>query len=457
MDRLVPSRSAGTRRSRVTFAAAAVACASMLSACVVQPYQPEPPTPYPAPPPQPQYAPPPQPEYAPAPQTEYAPPPESYAPSAEPEDPYAGEVAWTAPEPPPPLPVYEQPPCPADGYLWTPGYWAWSPAGYYWVPGTWVLPPAVGLLWTPGYWAFVGGVYAFHAGYWGPHVGYYGGVNYGFGYVGVGFVGGRWEGDRFAYNRSVVNVNETIVHNTYNQTVINNNITVNRVSYNGGPNGVHAAPTAEERNWSRERHMPPTQAQFSHVEQANRNPALFAHANGGRPPIAATPRPTAFTGPGVIGAHGASPLITQPGRGPSAPVSLPPPNRGAAPSSQLSTGGPAAHPPSPSPLVQYPNRVAPPPPQSVVGGAAGHTYQSPPGGGAAVHQGPPQGGPPKIQAQPVQPNAYVANPQAQYAHPPRPSSPLIQAPRGGNPPPPPAGNQNKGNGHPEKHEGEGGH
>jgi WXXGXW repeat (2 copies) len=27
---------------------------------------------------------------------------------------------------PPPLPVYEQPICPGDGYLWTPGYWAWD-------------------------------------------------------------------------------------------------------------------------------------------------------------------------------------------------------------------------------------------------------------------------------------------------------------------------------------------
>ena len=27
---------------------------------------------------------------------------------------------------PPALPVYEQPLCPGPGYLWTPGYWAWS-------------------------------------------------------------------------------------------------------------------------------------------------------------------------------------------------------------------------------------------------------------------------------------------------------------------------------------------
>ncbi|HEY4049994.1 MAG TPA: hypothetical protein VGM27_24295, partial [Acidobacteriaceae bacterium] len=28
---------------------------------------------------------------------------------------------------PPVLPVYTQPVCPGDGYLWTPGYWAYGP------------------------------------------------------------------------------------------------------------------------------------------------------------------------------------------------------------------------------------------------------------------------------------------------------------------------------------------
>src|SRR5271163_3038814 len=42
---------------------------------------------------------------------------------------------------PPALPVYEQPICPADGYLWTPGYWAFYNGGYFWVPGTWVQAP----------------------------------------------------------------------------------------------------------------------------------------------------------------------------------------------------------------------------------------------------------------------------------------------------------------------------
>lgn len=55
---------------------------------------------------------------------------------------------------PPAIPVYTQPVCPGEGYIWTPGYWAWDPDfdDYYWVPGTWVEPPEVGFLWTPGYW-----------------------------------------------------------------------------------------------------------------------------------------------------------------------------------------------------------------------------------------------------------------------------------------------------------------
>src|SRR5271154_732824 len=114
---------------------------------------------------------------------------------------------------PPALPVYAQPACPTEGYLWTPGYWAYGDAGYYWVPGVWVSPPRVGLLWTPGYWGFAGGAYGFHAGYWGPHVGFYGGVNYGYGFGGVGFGGGEWRGGHFAYNSAVTNVNSTVIHN----------------------------------------------------------------------------------------------------------------------------------------------------------------------------------------------------------------------------------------------------
>jgi hypothetical protein len=155
----------------------------------------------------------------------------------------------------------------------------------------------------------VGGVYAFHAGYWGPHVGFYGGVNYGFGYVGVGFAGGRWVGNSFAYNRSVTNVtNVTVIHNTYNETVVNNVTVNNRVSFNGGAGGIAAQPTPQERAAAAEPHVPPTPMQRQHVQEAQRNPALAARANGGHPSIAATPRPAAFNAPGVVGARGAPPV-----------------------------------------------------------------------------------------------------------------------------------------------------
>jgi hypothetical protein len=268
--------------SRLPLAGAAVmlSAASVLGGCVVRATVPPPPPPprvyiQPAPPP---------------------PPPAAYVAPAV-------DVEVTANEAPPPLPDYEQPPCPEDGYMWAPGYWSWGGGGYYWVPGTWVQPPQVGLLWTPGYWGFVGGVYRFNVGYWGPHVGYYGGVNYGFGYVGIGFAGGRWVGNSFAYNRAVLNVNVN-VHNTYNETVVNR-VTVTKVSYNGGPGGTAAVPSAQERAWASEHHVPPTALQRQHVQEAARNPALSARANGGHPAIAATPRPGAFNAPGVVGAHGA--------------------------------------------------------------------------------------------------------------------------------------------------------
>ena len=81
---------------------------------------------------------------------------------------------------PPVLPVYVQPVCPEPGMMWTPGYWGYGPDGYYWIPGAWVPAPYTGALWTPPWWGWSGGLYVFHPGYWGTHVGYYGGVNYGF-------------------------------------------------------------------------------------------------------------------------------------------------------------------------------------------------------------------------------------------------------------------------------------
>ena len=124
----------------------------------------------------------------------------------------SGYVAISVGIAPPAIGYYQQPLCPGPGYIWTPGYWAWGDFGYYWVPGIWVLAPAVGYYWTPGYWAFNSGRYYFHDGYWGPSVGYYGGINYGYGYYGTGYYGGRWDGNTFAYNTAVTRVNPNVGH-----------------------------------------------------------------------------------------------------------------------------------------------------------------------------------------------------------------------------------------------------
>lgn len=207
---------------------------------------------------------------------------------------------------PPALPAYVQPACPADGYIWTPGYWAWADGDYYWVPGTWVLAPEPGLLWTPGYWAWEDSVFLFHEGYWSPHVGFYGGINYGFGYGGVGFEGGHWQSGHFYYNRAITNVSETSVHNVYTKTVVRN--TINVVSYNGGTGGATARPTTVELRAAAERHVPPVASQSEHLEMARNNPTLRAKSNHGKPPIAATQRVSQFTGRGVVKASQAGEL-----------------------------------------------------------------------------------------------------------------------------------------------------
>src|SRR5271168_4254345 len=183
---------------------------------------------------------------------------------------------------PPELPVYEQPICPAAGYLWTPGYWAYGDDGYFWVPGTWVLAPRVGFLWTPGYWG------------WGA----------------VGFVGGRWNGGVFAYNTAVMHVNTTVIHTTYIDRTVVNNVTVNNhVSFNGGTGGVVAQPNAAERAAANEHHVAPTAMQTQHEHAASTNRALLASENHGKPAIAATTKPGEFNH-GVVAAgapHNGSP------------------------------------------------------------------------------------------------------------------------------------------------------
>ncbi len=236
---------------------------------------------------------------------------------------------------PPPLPVYEQPLCPGDGYIWTPGYWAWDDdsGGYYWVPGTWIQPPSVGLLWTPGYWNWQGGTFVFVGGYWGPVVGFYGGIDYGFGYPGHGYYGGRWTNGRFFYNRSVSHVDVTVVRNTYVQNVERQR-SANRVSYHGR-DGIAAPPTAREAAAAKDTHLPPTAAQTEHVQLARRLPQLHAAENEGKPPIPATARPEALQRRTPSGRGAESPPDRSPNAAPkehSEPLPARPPTRSDRPS-----------------------------------------------------------------------------------------------------------------------------
>ena len=117
------------------------------------------------------------------------------------------------------LPVYGQPICPGDGFLWTPATGRMTTAS--------PITTGCQACWfrrrksvscgrrKAGGWG--DGGYFFNEGYWGPTVGFYGGINYGFGYYGEGYGGGPWNNGHFFYNRSVNNINVVNIHNVYNE------------------------------------------------------------------------------------------------------------------------------------------------------------------------------------------------------------------------------------------------
>ena len=205
---------------------------------------------------------------------------------------YGEQPEYTAAQPPPPLPDYDQPPAPGDGYLWTPGYWAWGPGGYYWVPGAWVQAPYEGALWTPGYWGYWHDRYQFYPGYWGQYIGFYGGIDYGFGYIGFGYQGGYWGGGHFNYNRSFNNMNGSRAQYIYNRPMSNYQ-RGSRVSYNGGSGGLQVRARPAELAALRQPHTAPMRAQVQNERAARNNRAQFASANHGRPANVAVSRPLA--------------------------------------------------------------------------------------------------------------------------------------------------------------------
>jgi hypothetical protein len=295
------------------------------------------------------------------------------------------EIFETAPQPivatgsatvaPPAMPEYEQPPPPEENLIWTPGYWAWSAdvGDYYWVPGTWAAAPIVDYLWTPGYWFVRRGVFAWQPGYWGPHVGYYGGINYGYGYFGRGFVGGSWRDGRMMYNSAVTNVGHLQSTNAYYQSVASN-ASSNRASYNGG-GGISAQPSAAELAAATEYHIPPTAAQLQQLHAAHNSPAMRASLNGGHPSIGATSRPGESLSASIPPVHHAGTLSIMHSTPPPSPargVDGAVPNK-AAPAASTSAAAPAQHQPS-SPPPQA--RVAQAPVEKQAAPEAPQTHQT---------------------------------------------------------------------------------
>jgi hypothetical protein len=177
--------------------------------------------------------------------------------------------------------------------MWTPGYWSYGAGGYFWVPGAWVPAPYVGALWTPGYWGWSGGRYIFNLGYWGPHVGFYGGVNYGFGYGGIGFAGGMWRGGVFAYNSAVMHVGVGF-HSVYmDRGAVDRGFVArdSHVAFSGGPGGIHHDPSPEERMAAHDQHRGPTAMQSHHEGAARSDTTSYASNNGGHPAHVAEARP----------------------------------------------------------------------------------------------------------------------------------------------------------------------
>jgi hypothetical protein len=160
-------------------------------------------------------------------------------------------------------------------------------------------------------------VYGWNAGYWGPHIGFYGGVNYGFGYGGVGYEGGRWNNGVFAYNQTVNNFGSVRITNVYSQTIVNNT-SVTRVSVNGGPGGTTVQPTPQEQVAAREPHVAATPLQTQHEQTASTNKTLLASVNHGNPAVAATAKPGEFTGKGVVPAKPVQPTASPPKARPAA-------------------------------------------------------------------------------------------------------------------------------------------
>ncbi|MGC9199972.1 MAG: hypothetical protein ACP5E5_13720 [Acidobacteriaceae bacterium] len=127
----------------------------------------------------------------------------------------------------------------------------------------------------------------------GPFVGFYGGIDYGFGYIGIGFFGVYWNHNHFFYNSQVTNVGRGGY--SYRHAVVYNGREYsgrpsNRVSYNGGPGGINVRPRPSEITASRFARTGALPEQRQAQNLAARNPSQLCANNRGRPALAAQSR-----------------------------------------------------------------------------------------------------------------------------------------------------------------------
>jgi len=295
-------------------------------------------------------------------------PAEQTAPADSGGQPVSEEEAVSTSDAPPPLPEYSQPPTPADNYLWTPGSWGYANAGYYWVPGAWVMAPWLGALWTPPYWGYQNGAYLLHGGYWGSHIGFYGGIDYGFGYPGRGYYGAYWNHGQIFYNRTVTNVDTATVRNYYAYTAPRG--PGNRVSYQGGNGGTDARPTAQEAASLREPRIPPVAAQLQHAHTAAADRGQFATPGRQQPASLAAGRPLeteyrspASLPPSPVQARPMPEILTRPNERPAMPAARPQAQPESRPMPMARPAEPAARPTQVRPAPESRPQPRPTPPE----------------------------------------------------------------------------------------------
>ena len=130
-----------------------------------------------------------------------------------------------------------------------------------------------GYLWTPGYWGWDDGVYCGMPAIGARDVGFYGGVNYGFGYTGDRLRRRLLGSRRFFYNRAVNHIRQRPHHQRLQQDRRQQHHRQSRELQRRQRRHPGAARRRQELAAQREPHLQPVSAQLQHEQAARSNPA----------------------------------------------------------------------------------------------------------------------------------------------------------------------------------------